>query len=436
MRFGATIVAFALAIAVVSRAAVLPEFLVQVHDPNMIGGPLFAFLLKTFGYSIVSALCGVLCGATVLLVAWRTRARGTPDLYAALAAILAALCMSGRLGVSLDPIGWICAAAFALVLERDGRAVNPRALAIVVIWALLQGGATMAGLLALLALAGALIDVRRIDDTVRFKGVLARNSIVLGALQLHAWPWHAYGPHIFYLDAFASGAQRDPLWTGGFSLEMASFCVMAIAAGWYGVHRRGRAADALTFFVMMLLAIADSRNLPYFGIVAAPIVADAAASYYVDMRAFPHESLRRYCVAVCAAAFCFMAWFAATQPKAAIWPRPAEQPSSLLLALAKDHRSHELLCVEPRWCDGAQTAFPNVHPLIDDRAGIAPRTLLRAQADAVATRGRWRRELAQAGVDAVIAKKDSNIVALLTSTGWRETKADKTRVLLHRGAAR
>lgn len=436
MRFGATIVAFAIAIAVVSRANVLPEFLVQVRDPNMLGGPLFAFLLKAFGYSIVSALCGVLSGATVLLVAWRTRKRGAPDFYATLAAIFAALCLSGRLGVSLDPIGWICAASFALVLEQDGRVANPRALAIVALWALLQGGALMAGLLALLAFGGAFIDSRRIDDTVHYKGVLARSAIVLGALQLHAWPWHAYGPHIFYLDAFVSGAQRDKLWTGGFSLQMASFCALVIAAGWYGVHRRGRAADALSFFALMILTIADSRNLPYFGIVAAPIVADAAASYYVDMRRFPHGTVRRYAVAFSAAAFSFMAWFAATGPKTVSWPRPADQPASLLVALARDQRPHELLCEEPRWCDGAETSFPNVHPLIDDRAGVASPAQRRAQADTVATLGEWRRELKEAGVDAVIAKKDANIVALLTSTGWRETKIDGARVLLHRSVVR
>lgn len=436
MRFGATIVAFAVAIAVVSRAGVLPEFLVQVRDPNMLGGLLFSFLLKTFGYAIVSALCAVLSGATVLLVAWRTRMRGAPDFYATLAAILAALCLLGRLGVSLDPIGWICAASFALVLERDGRAVNPRALAIVALWMLLQGGALMAGLLALLAFAGAYFDSRQFDDTVHYKGVLARNAIVLGALQLHAFPWHAYGPHIFYLDAFASGAQRDRLWTGTFSVEMASFCVMIVAAGWYGVHRKGRAADALSFFALMLLAIADSRNLPYFGIVAAPVVADAAASYFVDMRKFPSGSVRRYAVAFSAAAFSFMAWFTVTEPKAATWPRPAEQPVSLLHALSQDRGAHEVLCEQPRWCDGAETSFPNVHPLIDDRAGITPRVQRRAQADAVATRGGWRDELTEAGVDAVIAKKDANIVALLTSTGWRKTKADGARVLLHRGAMR
>ena len=381
---------------------------------------------------MVSALCAALCGASVLLVAWRTRTRGAPDSYATLAAILAALCMTGRLGVSLDPIGWICSAGFALALERNGRGSNQIALAILAVWALLQGGGPIAAMLALLAFLGAFLDARNFDDTVRYRAVLARNAIVLGALQLHAWPWHGYGPHLLYLDAFTAGAQRDRLWTGGFSLQAASFCAVIVAAGWYGVHRRGRAADALTFFAFMVLTIADSRNLPYFGIVAAPIVADAAASYYVHMRTLPRGTVRQYAIAFSAAAFAFMAMLAVTEPKAVYWPQPVEQPASLLVALAKDHRAHELLCEQPRWCDGTADIFPNVHPLLDDRAGIASRRQRRTQADAVATRGAWRRELEQAGVDAVIAKKDANIVALLAATGWRQTKIEGARVLLYR----
>lgn len=341
MRFGATIVASAIALAVVSHSGVLPEFLVQVNDPNMLGGALFGFLLKTFGYATVSAFCAVLSGATVLLVAWRTRARGAPDFYAAIAAALAALCLIGRLGVSLDPLGWIFAAAFALVLERSGRENNARALCIVALWMLLQGGALMAGLLALLAFAGAWIDARAFDDAVRYKGVLARNAIILGALQLHSAPWHAYGPHIFYLDAFVPGAQRDVLWSGGLSLQSACFWVLVVVAGCYGVHRRGRAVDALSFFAFMLLTIADARNLPYFGIVAAPIAADAAASYFVDMRRFPSGSFARYAMVVAAAALAFMAWFRVTEPKIAAWPRPADQPASLISALARERGQAE-----------------------------------------------------------------------------------------------
>ncbi|HLI97022.1 MAG TPA: hypothetical protein VKT72_13215, partial [Candidatus Baltobacteraceae bacterium] len=76
-----------------------------------------------------------------------------------------------------------------------------------------------------------------------------------------------------------------------------------------------------------------------------------------------------------------------------------------------------------------------VQPLLDDRAGIANAGARRTQDDAVATQGKWRSELARERIDAVIAKSDTNIVALLTQTGWRLRASDGTRVLLTPEAA-
>ncbi|HEY9179713.1 MAG TPA: hypothetical protein VIO32_03275, partial [Candidatus Baltobacteraceae bacterium] len=371
----------------------------------------------------------------ILLAAWRTRMRGAPDVYCALAAVLAAICLSGRFGVSLDPIGWCCAAAFALLLERSGRGALIGALAVVAVWSSLQGGATLAALLAVLAFAGSWLDAHHFDAEVRNKALLAAGSILLGTLQFHAWPWQGYGAHALYFDALLPGAQRNHLWNGGFSVNTLAFCGVIVTAAWYGVRRKGNSADAFVFFALMLLALVDARNLPYFGLIAAPIVADAAASYYVGARMMPRGSLIGYSAAFAACAFTFIAAMIGTEPKAVWWPQPAEQPAKLLVALAWDHRTHHLLCEQPRWCDGARLVFPNVDTLLDDRAGLATARILRTQDDAVATRGSWRSELAAAGVDAVIAKNDANIVSLLTQTGWRVKRSDGARVLLLPAAA-
>ncbi len=412
----------------------MPEFLVQLRDPNLLGGPLFATLLARFGFALVTALCAVLAAGALLLVAWRARVRGAPDLFAALAGVLAALCLAGRLGVSLDPVGWICAAGFALALERKHGGITS-ALAILALWSFTQGGAPLGSLLALVALIGALIDARRFDSAVREKAALAGAALIIGAVQLHGVPWHTYGPHALYLDALALGAQRDRLWNGGFSLQAASFCALIVSAAWYGVRRRDRSADAIGFFAVALLAIIDARNLPYLGIIGAPIVADAAAGYYVDLRTYPRGSVRQYAAAFTAAAFAFIAVNTATQSKITALPQAAEEPVSLLSALANDRRPHTVLCEQPRWCDDAGGRFADVQALMDDRAGITGTEQRRTQHDAVATRGDWRSELGRAGVDAVIAKEDANIVALLDSTGWRERANDGTRVLLLRGGA-
>lgn len=434
IRYFGPLLAFAVATAFATHAQILPEFLVQVRDPNLFGGAIFAWTLKHFGYAFVLALCAVLTGAAVLLAGWRTRLRGASDAYAALAVILAAICLTGGFGVSLAPIGWICAALFAMLLERTGRSAVLTALGVVVFWSLAQGGAPLASLLALVAFAGAWIDARSFDAHVREKAILAAGTAVLGTLQLHGLPWHAYGPHALYLDALLPGAQRDHLWNGGLTVDALAFSALVIAAAWYGVRRRGRITDALAFFALMLLAMADARNLPYFGILAAPIAADAAASYYVGVRTTPRGSFTGYAAAFAACAFAFIATIVGTEPKAIYWPQPLEQPAKLLVALASDRRKHNVLCQQPRWCDGTREVFPNVGALVDDRAGLAPASALRAQDDAVATRGAWRSELARARVDAIIAKSDANIVSLLTQTGWRAQADDGSRVLLVPGS--
>jgi hypothetical protein len=289
--------------------------------------------------------------------------------------------------------------------------------------------------LALLAFAGAWLDARSFDAQVREKGVLAAGSAVLGLLQLHAAPWHAYGAHALYLDVLLPGAQRDPLWNGGITLNGLGFCAVIVTAGWYGVRRRGKSADALLFFALMLLAMVDVRNLPYLGLLAAPIVADAAASYYVGARTLPRGPFAGYAAAFCACAFAFIATIVGTEPKETMWPQAVEQPAKLLVALAADRRAHVLLCEQPRWCDGAREDFPRIRPLLDDRGGWADARTLSTQQDAVATHGDWRAELRGRHVDAVIAKSDANIVALLAQTGWQRKSSDGARVLLVPGSS-
>ncbi len=436
IRFAAAVVAFAVSTALVAEPHLLPEFLVQLRDPNVLGGPLFSWVLEHCGYAALSALCAVLVAGSVLLVAWRTRVRGAPDQCAALAACLAAICLAGRLGVSLDPIGWFCAAALAVALERSDRRSIAQALAVVACWSLLQGGASLAAIVCTAALVGAIVDARRFDAAAANKAIVAAGAVIAGGLQLHAAPWHAYGAHALYLDALAAGAQRDRLWNGGFALPAVGFSAMAIFAGWYGVRRRSHCGDAVVFFALFLLSLADARNVPFFGIFGAPIVADAAASFYVGTRTVPRGSIFQYAAAFAVAAFAFVAITTATQPKAVVWPVPYEQAASLIVALAKDRRMHYVLCEQPRWCDGADLHFANVRTVLDDRTGIAPAFSRRVQADAVATHGAWRSELARVDVDAVIAKDDANIVSLLAATGWRQRGSDGARVLLLRPRAR
>jgi type IV secretory pathway TrbD component len=350
--------------------------------------------------------------------------RGAPDWHCGLAALLVSLCLLGSLGVSLAPIGWVCAAGFCLLLDRDDDAAQINAIALIAVWSVLQGGAGIGALIALLTLAGTIADSRRFDATVRRKAVIAACACIFGALQLHALPWHAYGAHALYLDSLLRGADRERVWSNGMGVASIGFGALLVVAGWYGVRRRANTADALVFFSLLVLALVDARNVPYLGIAGAPIVADAVASYYVNERRFPVGTVRQYFVTFAAAATAFIATLTVTEPKISAWPAAAAQPSGLLRALNAAGGSHRVLCTTPSWCDGEAAA------LLDDRSGIADANAHRVQVDVASATGPWRTELRRFGIDAVIADKDDDVAVLLQSTGWHEAASDDSRVLL------
>ncbi len=429
-RFGSAVIAFAVAAAIVTRAALLPEFLVQAHDPNILGGGMFDVLLHRAGYAVVLGFCAALAAAAVMLVGWRTRLRGASDWHATLASALFAACLTPWLGVSLQPVGWICCAAACLLLDRDDDRSLVEFLGVLLIWSLLQGGATLAGVLAICAFAGRLADDRAFTPAVRRRGLFAAIAVVVGGIQLHALPWLAYGAHALYLDALRAGAPRDAIWTHHPSAPALGFSAILVIAAWYGVRRRERSADAFTFFALLVLALADARNLPYFAIAAAPVAVDALASYYVNRRTAPRTSTLHYAPAFLAAAFAFMSIMALTEPKVTVWPPALEQPGALLKRLAATGAPHRLLCTQPRWCDGAHAAFSRIATIADDRTGTESTGVLHEEHDVATASGTWRRDLTRAGIDAVIASRDDSIVALLRSSGWQVGGRDSDRVLL------
>ena len=427
-RFSAAIVAFATATAFLAGARVLPEFFVQLHDRNLLGGPLYTWMLHVFGFSFVLTICAVTAAAALLLAAWRTRLRGASDWHVGLAAIFIALCLVGRTGVSLDPIAWLCAAAICLLLDRDDLWSAAGTVAIAAAWSLLQGGATMGALLVTLAAIAALIERKAFDRTVLRKFAAAGGCIAVAAVQLHSGIFAAYGAHALYLDSLLGGAQRDRLWVGSISAQDLGFAALVIVAALYGIRRRGRLADALTFFALLLLSLVDARNLPFFGIVAAPAVADALASYYLEKRQLPRGTLVGYGLTFAAAASAFIAVIMTFQPKTAAWPRPAAAP--LLSSLVRNPGAHHLLCVQPRWCDGV-----NLHGLsvvLDDRAGIAAPMARKIQRDVENAAGNWQDELRRAKIDGILAAQNDRLVALLHADGWQSTISDGGKVLLQR----
>jgi hypothetical protein len=148
------------------------------------------------------------------------------------------------------------------------------------------------------------------------------------------------------LDALASGAQRDALWGSSLTVPSLGFALMLIVAGWYGIRRKAQGAEALTFFGLLALSLLDARNLPYFGIVAAPVVADAVASFYLGTRTFPVGSVRQYFITFAAASAAFVATLTANEPKTMQWPAPQDSAVNLAAAAGPSAQPRgETICV-------------------------------------------------------------------------------------------
>jgi len=430
-RFSAGIVAFALATAVVSTGGTLPEFFIQLRDPNLVGGGVYAWLLHTFGFSLVLGACAAITAAALMLAAGRTRLRGASDWHVGLAAVFIALCLVGRLGVSLDPIAWLCAAAICLLLDRDDLWSAAALVIVTAFWSLFQGGATLGALLVLLAAVAKLIERKKVDAAVARRLAAAVACIAVSLVQVHSGLFASYGAHALYLDSLLGGAQRDRLWSGAISPRDLGFAAIVVVAGWYGIRRRGRLGDAFLFFALLLLSLADARNLPFFGIVAAPVVADALASYYVEKRELPSGSFAAYALAFSAAACAFVALLTAVEPKTVAWPAPAVTP--LLSSLLHHPGRHNVLCVQPRWCDAASLMRSRaLSVVVDDRGGLAGPIARRVQGDVSNAIGNWQEDLRRSNVDAILADQDNRLISLLHADGWEQSISSGGAILLRR----
>ena len=409
------------------RAVPLPEYFVQAHDDSLIAPGVLQWLVHGAGYASAVALCALLAAAAVLLSAVRAHARGATQWQTLAAAGIVALCLLGRPGVLLDPIGWFFAAAVLLLLEsRDTRAAFA-GIGCIVLWELLQGGATLGAVFAIVAAAGKILDTQSIRKNA---GAIALAAIctLFSLLQLHAVPWHVYGAHALYLDSLLAAAPRDRVWsTTGASIGEAGFVLIVAVSAFRGIARRS-AADALLFFVMLLVTLVDARNLPYFAIAAAPAVLAKTVTY--DWSGVTRAALPAVAGACGILVFCSIAGSYGAQSRDRRWLAPEGAPIALLQVLAQDGRTHTVLCLDPRWCDVAQSVSPRLRALLDDRAGSegsrARATQLRAEALLPGLRGRLR----AADVDAVISLDTDAIAPALEREGWRAAARDGSRVLL------
>jgi len=181
-------VAIALAIAFAVNAYALPEFFIQVHDPNVLAAYAAGTLLHWAGITAVAALCGAFAAGAVLFCAWRAWIRGASWQLATLAALLAACCVAGRIGITFDPIAWFGAAVVALVADTDDRRAWYALVPFVFVWAMLENGATIALLISVAATIGAFADRKIEARDVRSRVFVCLAIAVAALAQPHLSP--------------------------------------------------------------------------------------------------------------------------------------------------------------------------------------------------------------------------------------------------------
>lgn len=400
----------------------LPSLYALAGDAHIGAGFFARTLLSAHAGWAVSATCAIATAGTIVTVQYAVFLRGSNSRTAFFAGALALLCMSTRLGISFESIDWLAFAWIVVLLERRAReiyAVPVTALAS----GLLTGGATFIALLCICTFAGVWLHERRFSRVVRTFGFTAAASTVAAFLQF-GWPWNLYGARALYLDTLSVGNERVPLFQLNLNAAIVAFAAILVLAGWFGIQRIRFGSDAIAFFAFALLAMIDARALPFFAIVAIPMLAQSINS--VSAAAFS-KSTGRW-LAGAAVLLVAISW---TFPWRAGLPPSPDSPLALARRALADEGHALILCTRSSWCDAA-TQF-GLEPLVDDRSGfthVGKRELLRRVDNAD---GDWQGSLLRANVAAIIAPADAPIASLLWRRYWRQAAADDSgRVLFER----
>lgn len=392
---------------------------------------------------IVFALAVAACAAgAIALVAARALRGGASPLAASVAVLLALVATIPSLGLRVQVVAWLFAAAFAaLALDPRRRAwCVPLAIA----WAnvhasVLLAPATMAVIAACDALErrprGASRRTappgapHRRDEAVRDVAVLAGTILAVFLTPLGT-----------RLPAYAIALAQSPIrryiteWQSPFAtpffrieIVLATLVVLAVLLP-RAKHRLSLAERAVTvtYYVLALLA---ARHVPVFFLVATPL----AASRFGERAHHAHRSSREanavaaFGAVLSAAAFVCGAVVAAAAARA-----HPPMPSGAIASVALGARDVRLFCSDFSWC-GMAVGKPGVRVFLDGRADPYPP---RVFADSIrfATRPGGVDGLERATVNAVLVARGEPLARRLAAApGWRRTYDDGRYVVFRRG---
>jgi hypothetical protein len=192
--------------------------------------------------------------------------------------------------------------------------------------------------------------------------------------------------------------------------------------------RGQRLHDILFFAAAAVLALLDGRYLPLFGIVAAPLAAEAAAR----AKLFPQNLVRVAALVLGAGLAAGTAWNVYAPPASAF------SPAELTAALDASGDAPRVYCGRLEWCDYIAAAQGRASAFMDERVELYSPSAVETQLAIARLKPKWRERLAAAGIDTVLVDRRSALDALLSrSAGWsRAGGAGDLRIFKRDGASR
>jgi len=382
-------------------------------------------------FAAAIALCAT---ATLALIAYRAVRRGAYPIDAALATGVAGIALSGSFGVRAQVVAWPILALFLLLLDNDGPGIWA-AVPVAALWSNFHASAMLAPLFAGSVCIGKLLEDRAWTPRVgRLAGVTAAAGVAICCnpfgigLPLYAISLFDSPIRTYIIEWQAPNAGGFPFLFGALPLLLGTLA----AAAWGRSRRALRAEDAPVFAASAFLMFSAARNIAIFAIIAAPLCARALTQAWVRP---PRDSSSAHPKRVGIPLPVFtvlLALLLASSVRDVKQPRFA-MPFREMNALVQTPGEHRIMCMDFSWCSYF-LGLPKQRVFLDGRADPYPPQIWEEFAVVVYARPGWPDVVDRYRVNAVIAKRDTEIDRALARTRqWKDATHDSQFRLWMRG---
>jgi hypothetical protein len=367
----------------------------------------------------LSSACA-LVGA-LALVELRAR-RNASEFFAFAASAFAAATFLSNLRSGSGAFGWLVAAAFVLAVTSRRPLGAVCAVLLAVLWCNLSSVGFFAPWLALCVALGRTLDESASAPETRWAWLAVAGCAIALFLTPGGTAFVTLAPLAFHVAGTPAPASVAPL------AYRIGFSACLLVATFFGLRGCAK-GDILATLAMLIVALLDGRILPLFGIVAAPVLAQAAMRALRSVPVRIESGLSLAFVAVVA----FGGWSAARASASDTVPR------DVLAALSSDGRAHRVLCTRLEWCGSALAAGDShLTVFMDQREAAYPQKVREDQHSIASAAGNWRSKVRGFDIDAIVVDRHVSLAGLLElGDGWaRRGEQGDARLYVRTGAAR